>query len=226
MANARADDKRPWPGALWESYWNSDKSVSVRDEIVTHFHSLVAPFVARLRRRLPGRVDPDLVESAAGQGLMEAVEQFDPTKSDHFRCFAHMVMRRKVIDALRREDARCCHEGIRNEKHRARMELMLSQQLGRRPSPEEVEQFLRDESQKAIVQTSSMCRARGGENRRHGRRDAAGPGADQALPSLEIRNAAIVRLYLAGHLSQQRIAEFFGISQARVSQVLQRMRER
>jgi predicted transcriptional regulator len=41
---------------------------------------------------------------------------------------------------------------------------------------------------------------------------------------LEVRDAAILRLYHVGGFSQQMIAELFGITQARVSQILRAAR--
>ncbi len=225
MPNARTDEKRKWPAPLWNTYWKGGKSASIRNQIVAHFHSLLAPFVARLRRRLPGYVDPDLLESAAGQGLIEAVEQFDPTKSDDFPSFAQMVMRRRVTDALRRHDAGPCHGGAPDDKQRVRMETALSQQLGRRPSEEELDQFLGNNAQNAIAQTAPKRRARRGENRCLVKREPSSFGTDGAPRSLEVRNAAILRLYLEGDFSQQRIAELFGITQARVSQIVQQVRK-
>ena len=46
----------------------------------------------------------------------------------------------------------------------------------------------------------------------------------EASRVLDVRNTAILRLYLDGDFSQQKIAEFFGITQARVSQILHQAR--
>jgi RNA polymerase sigma factor (sigma-70 family) len=224
MSNAWTNEEREWPTPLWNAYWQGAKNASIRDQLVTHFYSLVAPWVARLRRGLPRHVDPDLLESAAAQGLVEAVEQFDPKKSDNFRIYAEMVMRRRVTDALRRYGPSPGHLEARDNTLREKNEMALSQQMGRRPSEEELDQFLRQHMQNADAETAPKRQTQRLRNRGRGKPASLSDGTDGACRSLDVRNTAILRLYLDGDFSQQRIAEFFGITQARVSQILHQAR--
>lgn len=224
MSNARTNEELEWSAPVWNAYWQGGKTASIRDQLVTHFHSLVAPFVARFRRGLPRHVDPDLLESAAAQGMVEAVEQFDPKKSDNFRSYAEMVMRRRVTDALRRHGASPCHLEAGESRLREKMEMALCQQLGRRPSEEELDQFLRQHMENADAEIAPTRQTQRLKNRGRGKPASLSDGTDGACRSLDVRNTAILRLYLDGNFSQQRIAEFFGITQARVSQILHQAR--
>jgi DNA-directed RNA polymerase specialized sigma subunit len=99
---------------------------------------------------------------------------------------------------------------------RAKDEATLSQQLGRRPSEEELDQFVRQDSTKARAESTSMTR----RNHRTARNPYALSAAMEASRVLDVRDAAILHLYLVGDFSQQKIAELFGITQPRVSQIL------
>ena len=50
--------------------------------------------------------------------------------------------------------------------------------------------------------------------------------AEEVFQSLRPRDQAILCLYLGGKISQKRIAELFGITQARVSQIVRQTRGR
>ena len=220
-----AANNGPYPepiDGLWDAYWESGRSESIRDRIVEHYYGLVAPLVARLGRRLPSGVDTDLLQSAAGQGLVEAVEQFNPEKSRDFRRYAELVMRRRVTDELRRHDRDLWRLRTLDSKRRHARQL-LSQKLGRTPSEEELDEFLRPKPQNA-----------GGGHRPPVARMHRSPssssstksGTEEGFQSRDLRDQAILDLYLRGNSSQKKIAELFGITQARVSQIVSRVRRR
>ena len=216
MPNVPTNEESPWLASLWDAYGRGGKSTTIRNQLVTHYYGLLAPLIRRLQRSLPHHVDRDLLESAAGQGLVEAVEQFDRHKSDNFRGFAEMVMRRRVTDALRQHGPRREHDARPYSPVRANVEATLSQQLGRRPSEEELDQFVRQDSTNARAESASMTQ----RNHRTSRNPYALNAAMEASRVLDVRDAAILHLYLVGDFSQQKIAELFGITQPRVSQIL------
>lgn len=222
MPYSHTHEESQWLASLWSAYGRSGKSTTIRNQLVAYYYDLLAPLVDHLCRRLPRHVDRDLLESAAGQGLMEAVEQFDALKSDNFRRFAHLVMRRRVTDALRQHVPRRGSLATPQGARRTQDEVTLSQKLGRRPSEEELDQFVCQNATHGRADSMSVMRRR---NRAASILRVSSAALDAAAScSRDIRDAAIVHLYVRDDFSQQRIAELFGITQPRVSQILRAAR--
>jgi RNA polymerase sigma factor for flagellar operon FliA len=88
---------------LWKSYL-ATRTVAIRNKIVVHYSPLVQTHAARLARKLPSQVSYDEICSAAFDGLIEAVEAYDPERKAKFETFCQQRVSGAVMDWLRSLD--------------------------------------------------------------------------------------------------------------------------
>ena len=88
---------------LWRRYLRG-RCVELRNKIVVHYSPLVYAHAARLSRKLPAQVSYDEICSAAFDGLMEAVEAYDPARKAKFETFCQQRISGAVMDWLRSLD--------------------------------------------------------------------------------------------------------------------------
>jgi len=88
---------------LWKQYLKS-RSVALRNKIVVHYTPLIQTHAARLSRKLPAQVSFDEICSAASDGLIEAVEAYDPERKAKFETFCQQRISGAVMDWLRSLD--------------------------------------------------------------------------------------------------------------------------
>jgi RNA polymerase sigma factor for flagellar operon FliA len=88
---------------LWKRYLRI-RSVALRNKIVVHYSPLVHAHAARLSRKLPAQVSYDEICSAAFDGLIEAVEAYDPERKAKFETFCQQRISGAVMDWLRSLD--------------------------------------------------------------------------------------------------------------------------
>lgn len=122
--------------ALWADYHRT-RSVRDRNRIVEAYMPLVELNVSKVKRRLPDAFDPDDLIGAAAAGLMEAIANFDPSRRIKFTTFAAQRVRGAIMDELRRLDP--INRYVRTKmKHIEHVTMQLTDELGRRPTLEEV----------------------------------------------------------------------------------------
>ncbi len=88
---------------LWKRYL-STRTVELRNKIVVHYSPLVHAHAARLSRKLPAQISYDEICSAAFDGLIEAVEAYDPDRKAKFETFCQQRISGAVMDWLRSLD--------------------------------------------------------------------------------------------------------------------------
>lgn len=88
---------------LWKRYLKTRK-VDLRNKIVVHYSPLVHAHAARLSRKLPAQVSYDEICSSAFDGLIEAVEAYDPERKAKFETFCQQRIAGAVMDWLRSLD--------------------------------------------------------------------------------------------------------------------------
>lgn len=99
-----ARTKKPQPiDALWTKYLRT-RAVDLRNELVVHYSHLVHAHAARLSRKLPAQISYDEICSAAFDGLIEAVEAYDPERLAKFETFCQQRIAGAVMDWLRSLD--------------------------------------------------------------------------------------------------------------------------
>ncbi len=88
---------------LWKRYLQT-RSIPLRNKIVVHYSPLVQTHAARLSRKLPAQISFDEICSAAFDGLIEAVEAYDPERKAKFETFCQQRISGAVMDWLRSLD--------------------------------------------------------------------------------------------------------------------------
>ncbi len=121
---------------MWKQYL-STRSVEMRNRIVVHFSHLVHTHAARLSRKLPSQVSYDEICSAAFDGLIEAVQAYDPTRKAKFETFCQQRIAGAVMDWLRSLDPQS--RTVRTfEKKRLMVKEALGTDLEHNPSRAEM----------------------------------------------------------------------------------------
>lgn len=91
----------------------------------------------RMARNLPAHVCLDDLVGAGTVGLMDAMDRFDPAKSDRFETFAEFRVKGAILDELRRYDMMARNARLA-AKRLARKTQELTAKLGRPPTEEEL----------------------------------------------------------------------------------------
>jgi RNA polymerase sigma factor for flagellar operon FliA len=120
----------------WRRYLRT-RGIELRNEIVVHYSHLVHTHAARLSRKLPAQISYDEICSAAFDGLIEAVEAYDPKHKAKFETFCQQRISGAVMDWLRSLDPQS--RTVRTfEKRRLQAREMLDAENGRPPTHAEV----------------------------------------------------------------------------------------
>ncbi len=88
---------------LWKAYLKN-RDLETRNRIIVNYSGLVHTHAARLSRKLPAQVSYDEICSAAFDGLIEAVEAYDPIHKAKFETFCQQRISGAVMDWLRSLD--------------------------------------------------------------------------------------------------------------------------
>ena len=98
-----ANKSQPAPQELWRCYHRTGDS-ETENALVEEYLPLVRTVVGRLAMTLPAHVSVDDLESAALLGLLQAIRSFTPSGGASFETFARFRIRGAVLDELRRMD--------------------------------------------------------------------------------------------------------------------------
>ena len=122
--------------SLWRKFFKTG-SDRHRNRLVENYAPLVHIQAARLSRKLPAQIGYDEICSAGYDGLIEAVEAYDPSKKAKFETFCQQRIVGAVMDWLRSLDPQS--RTVRNfEKRRLSVREMLDSELGRPPMHDEI----------------------------------------------------------------------------------------
>lgn len=125
---------------MWKSYLQN-RAVDMRNRIVMHYSHLVHTHAARLSRKLPAQISYDEICSAAFDGLIEAVEAYDPERKAKFETFCQQRISGAVMDWLRSLDPQS--RTVRTfEKRRMLIKEALGTDLEYTPTQAQVAGFL------------------------------------------------------------------------------------
>lgn len=121
---------------LWTRYLKR-RDFRLRNKIVERLSPLVYSHASRLTRKLPAQITYDEICSAAFDGLIEAVEAYDPSRQAKFETFCQQRITGAVMDWLRSLDAQS--RTVRTfEKKRMNAKEILDSELGRPPTHAEI----------------------------------------------------------------------------------------
>lgn len=221
-----------------------------RDEICEQYHRRIVFLARRLAARLPpsGDITAEDLVSFGAMGLLEAFDRYEEDRGVSFVSFADFRIRGAMMDALRAQDAftRYRREAT-NRLDEARREL--SQRHGREPQPEEVAEHLdmsmkeywRAHDRSGPVYFESLD-AGGGDDESVSLHeqitdidsvDALGNLLDselrhrltEAIRELPEKKRHCVVLYYVKNMTLQEIAEVYGVTHSRISQILSAARK-
>jgi RNA polymerase sigma factor for flagellar operon FliA len=124
--------------AVWKKYLHG-KPIKLRNQLVEHYRPLVHMQAARLAQKLPAQISYDEICSAGYDGLMEAVQAYDPCHKAKFETFCQQRIHGAVMDWLRALDGQS--RTVRSfEKQRMLKKEVLDSDLGRPPTDVELAQ--------------------------------------------------------------------------------------
>jgi RNA polymerase sigma factor for flagellar operon FliA len=88
---------------LWEQ-WQSDRSIEIRNKLVEVFYPMAAQVARRMAATLSDEIAREDIEGYAAEGLINAIEHFDPNRGILFSTFAPYRIRGAVFDRIRELD--------------------------------------------------------------------------------------------------------------------------
>jgi len=229
--------------SLWLTYQAGVDSHS-EDDLVNQYLPLVKTIVGRLAMTLPPHVELEELQSAGGIGLLHAIRHFNPKNGTSFETYARFRIRGAVMDSLRRADwaSRTVREKIRRIQDAMDTleqgqpgppsERQIASELG--ISEDEYRRWL-DDIRPATFVSLDPAPANSDEDPRDLAEVLSDPGQDsphdvvsrrelidlitrriQSLPEVQRK---ILALYYVEDLRLREIAEVFGLTESRISQL-------
>lgn len=232
------------PVNVWKRYARSGPGSACEEEIVTQHLPLVKTVVNRLAMNLPSHAATEELYSAGLVGLLNAVRRFNPNAGVAFETYARVRIRGAVFDELRKLDwvPRSVHEKARRVHDTMRE---LEQKHGRAPSDLEMANALDlslpdyEELAEAIKPATFVCldsmrsAEQDGDATQHEaiadpqQPDPGERTAERELAALVLRRLThlpeaqrkVLALYYFEGLRLREIAEAFGVTESRISQI-------
>ena len=206
-----------------------------RDEMIQRGLPLVRRLAFRLARRLPPNVDVGDLIGAGTEGLLKAVDAYDPTRIPRFESYAEMRIRGAILDELRSNDSMTRH-GRRRLAEVTKAVRDLEAKLGRAPEEQEIADALGMELEAYQQLAEGLSRgpalARLGEADPDevdgGWEDPAAVVSEKelkqelvkAITRLPKRTQTVLALYYQEECTQAEIGRILGVTESRVCQIL------
>jgi RNA polymerase sigma factor for flagellar operon FliA len=234
----------PAPQALWQRYHQNGADAGIENALVEQYLPLVRTVVGRLAMTLPAHVSTEDLYSAGLVGLLQAIRAFNIQGGASFETFARFRIRGAVLDELRRMDwvPRLVHDKARKIQNTLGE---LEQRLGRPPSETEMARTLGlplDEYRCWLEEIRPVAFVCLDAAPRQGAQDGVQPqdriaDESQADPSesasqnelkeliarrirqLPPIQQKVLALYYFEDLRLREIAEAFGLTESRISQI-------
>ncbi|MDQ3034619.1 MAG: FliA/WhiG family RNA polymerase sigma factor [Myxococcota bacterium] len=206
-----------------------------REALVALGLPLVERLSHRLARRLPPNVARGDLAGAGAEGLLRAIEAYDPTRCERFETYAEARIRGAMLDELRSNDSLTRHARRRLGAITRAARAIESEQ--RRPATdEEIAGALGIELAEYQRVAGELVRAPG--LLRAGETDPDLVGSESADPLSELverelrarlaaaidalpeRTREVVRLYYSEERTQAEIGRALGVTESRVCQIL------
>jgi RNA polymerase sigma factor for flagellar operon FliA len=209
---------------------------TLSDDLVLHYMPRIRRHAARYARRLPSHVTVADLVSAGFAGLVDAFLRFDVARMESFEAYIDHRIRGAILDELRSHDTLTRDQRLFARRVAATTQR-LTAALGRAPEQHEIAEAM-EMSLAAFrtalwrASTSAACHAApttddvsdvaGNEHERpdvlaeSNQCRAAVQGAMERLPP---RQQQVLRMYYQESLTLRQIAERFGVTESRVSQI-------
>jgi len=125
---------------IWARYTET-RDPALREQLILQYRPLVKFVLKRMALRVPPMLEFEDLLSFGTEGLIEAVERFDPSRAVSFQSFAILRIRGAILDRLREADH--LPRSVRQRARAAAREIArLSTSLGREPTDGEVAEAL------------------------------------------------------------------------------------
>jgi RNA polymerase sigma factor FliA len=238
------EERRVDPAKLWKRYAKSRPGSKIEDQLVLQYLPLVRTVVGRLAMTLPAHAATEDLYSAGLVGLLHAVRRYNHKAGVLFETYARVRIRGAVFDELRKLDwvPRSVHDKARKVEDVMRK---LEQKIGRVPNNAEMaealditepeyEQLLNEIRPATFVCLDSVRSAeQEGEATQHEAvADASVPDPSHnterrelsriiasRLETLPDMQRKVLALYYFEDLRLREIAEVFGVTESRISQI-------
>jgi RNA polymerase sigma factor for flagellar operon FliA len=243
-SDAAGKGRAPKAAELWHRYAAAGPGSATENDLVLRYLPLVKTVVGRLAMNLPSHVDQEDLHSAGLVGLLEAMRRYDPACGTSFETFARIRIRGAVLDELRRMDwaPRSVHRKARRVEEAMRT---LEQRHGKIPTDVEMAkelglsldayQQLLEEIRPATYVCLDSVRSADAEHsstyyeamaderqedpcRRTGDLELIRCIAER-LAQLPENQRKVLALYYFEDLRLREIAEAFGVTESRISQI-------
>ena len=242
--NEKTDHRRTEAVKVWKRYARTGVGSSLEEELVRQYLPLVKTVVGRLAMTLPAHAATEDLYSAGLVGLLNAVRRYNHKTGVLFETYARVRIRGAVFDELRRLDwvPRSVHDKARKVEDVMRK---LEQKKGQIPTnyemakaldltEEEYEQLLNEIRPATFVCLDSVRSAeQEGEATQHeavadsGQPDPGNVTARRELARIIARRLEhlpdmqrkVLALYYFEDLRLREIAEVFGVTESRISQI-------
>ena len=208
-----------------------------RDELIARGLPIVRRLARRMARRLPAAVQSDDLVSSGHEGLVRAVDAFDPSRCTQFEAYAGHRIRGAMLDELRGADTVTPH-GRRRAAQLAGARTTLERELGRPAraievaesvgiSVDEYHRIVADIAGAPTVAVSaethgdSVAGLEPDPSALLGRAQARALLA-RAIAGLPARDAEVLAFYYQHELTLAEIGRMLGVTESRVCQILSR----
>ena len=238
------EERRVDPDKLWKRYAKSRPGSKIEDQLVLQYLPLVRTVVGRLAMTLPAHAATEDLYSAGLVGLLHAVRRYNHKAGVLFETYARVRIRGAVYDELRKLDwvPRSVHDKARKVEVVMRK---LEQEKGKIPTNAEMAEELditESEYEKLLIEIrpatfvcldSVRSAEQEGEATQHeavADTSVPDPGLNterrelsriiagrlETLPDMQRK---VLALYYFEDLRLREIAEVFGVTESRISQI-------
>lgn len=229
---------------LWHKYKENTTNKKLREKLILNYIHLVKYVVGRLVISLPASINHDDLMGYGIEGLIEAVDRFDPARGLKFETYAITRIRGSIIDSLRSQD--WVPRGVRKRtKNLQEAVTKLEQELGRPPTEDELGTELGiskvklaqlvsesnnlmlslDESKEKTASAGGMSLIDTIEDK-----DSPDPQSEyeaielkhnlsKAIASLPEREKMVIALYYHENMTLKEIGQVISVSESRVCQL-------
>jgi len=219
------------------------RGAPIRKSDATRYLEFVRRIATRMARNLPAHVSLDDLVGAGTLGLLDAMDRYDPSKSDRFETFAEFRVKGAILDELRRYDLMARNARL-TAKRLARKTQELTAKLGRPPVDTEVAAALEmsvEDYRKLVDRIGSvrvlslddLQRADDGSTDRSAELSAKTLDPDEAagirelhgrlrtaIAGLPERQQMILDMYYQREMTLKEIGLHVGVTESRVCQIM------
>jgi RNA polymerase sigma factor for flagellar operon FliA len=208
--------------SLWRRF-RFEREIKCREQIFTRYRGLARSIAARqLRGRPRNGIEPGDMEQFAYEGLLHAIDRFDPLRGIPFGAFA----RRRIMGCIA-DGASRMNEIDAEYSYRRRVENERLRSLAADPPADPLRALAELATGLAIglmLEGTSLIEPPDGADHRPNAYESLAWRELQALLAREIgrlpeREAVIVRQHYENGVSFSHIAQLLGLSKGRVSQL-------